>query len=237
MGFLNFLGKKEKKRESASEEEIPPPPAPSGEENQPISKMELPALDEGIRPMPEFKNFDDMETDNIKLPEISELEPEDASVPKFDDGPFLKEEKEFKFEEPETEEPESGIEKEDTSQKVKLMEFEEEAPETKLGDEIVPDELPPIKKGPEIKMKKIEEAPEEIKTAYLHPEGPVFVRAVNLRTVLEEINSANNQLKKIPAQLKRIEEEEKLFEEWRTSLEGTYRRLNAIDRTLYLVNR
>ena len=227
MGFLNFLGKKEKKG-ARVEEDIPPPPPPETK----VRGMEVPALDEGIRPMPEFKNFGELGSDDIKLPEISELEPEEASAPKFEEGPFFKEdEKELKFEEPE-------IKKEEASQDVKLMDFEEtEAPEPKLGDEIVPEELPPIKKGPEIKIKEFVGEHKEISPAYIHPEGPVFVRAANLRTVFEEINGANNQLKKIPAQLKRIEEEERLFEELRAGLEGMYRRLNAIDRTLYLVNR
>jgi len=234
MGFLNFLGKKEQKSAHV-EEDIPPPPAPEAKEK--VSSMEVPVLDEGIRPMPEFKNFGEPGSDDIWLPEISELEPEESNIPKFEEGPFFKEEeKVLKFEEPEAE-----IKKErEGPQNIKLMDFEEpEAPEPKLGDEIVPEELPPIKKGPEIKIKEFigGEPHEEISPAYIHPEGPVFVRAVNLRRVLEEINAANNQLRKIPAQLKRIEEEERLFEELRAGLEGMYRKLNAIDRTLYLVNR
>jgi len=236
MGFLNFFEKKGKKTGVVGGEEIPPPPDPSLEEsNKPMGNMQFPALDEGIRPLPEFKNFEELESSDIKLPEISEIQPEEPDFSKVEEHPSF-----FDFSKESAPEPESSrmkADEEETKEDDKLIEFEE--PEIEGREEIVPEQLPPIKKGPEIKIKNIgeEESSGDIKPAYLHPEGPVYVRAVNLRTVLEEINAAMNQLKKIPVQVKRIEEEEKLFEEWRSSLEGMFRRLNAIDRTLYLVNR
>lgn len=229
MAFLNFLAKKEKKRVAPEEADIPPPPS-FEEENEPKMPVErpsiqMPALDEGIRPFPELKSFEDLETKEMELPEISGLEPlEEEPKIKFEEpSKFLETSKQIKPEMPFFE-----------PQKIESeLEFEEHEPKI---EDLVPEELPPIGKGPEIKFSDIVESgpSEEIKHAYVHPEGPVYVRALQLRTILQELNAAYDELKKIPTQAKRVDDEEKFFEIWRASLEGMFRKLNLIDRSVYL---